>query len=126
MSLQDSGDAEELLAPANVDSEALNRYAHDAAHFSTGGQLPDLQFAKSPNGEPDVAVFDFTCMHRAEHASLVRERRGRKLLIGLVGDCLVEVGEHALLLVLCSLVHCLCAGCFVHVFIPPGLSAMES
>ncbi|XP_035014661.2 F-actin-monooxygenase mical1 isoform X1 [Hippoglossus stenolepis] len=87
---QDSGDAEELLAAANVDSEALNRYAHDAAHFSTGGQLPDLQFAKNPNGEPDVAMFDFTCMHRAENASLVRERRGRKLLMGLVGDCLVE------------------------------------
>ncbi|CAB1440627.1 unnamed protein product [Pleuronectes platessa] len=87
---QDSGDAEELLAPANVDSEALNRYAHDAAHFSTGGLLPDLQFAKNPNGEPDVAMFDFTCMHRAENASLVRERRGRKLLMGLVGDCLVE------------------------------------
>uniref|UniRef100_UPI0037E786BA F-actin-monooxygenase mical1 n=1 Tax=Semicossyphus pulcher TaxID=241346 RepID=UPI0037E786BA len=87
---QDFSDAEELLAPANVDHEALCRYAHDAAFFSTGGNLPDLQFAKSPSGKPDVAMFDFTCMHRAENASLVRERRGKKLLMGLVGDSLVE------------------------------------
>nr|XP_046251717.1 F-actin-monooxygenase mical1 [Scatophagus argus]XP_046251718.1 F-actin-monooxygenase mical1 [Scatophagus argus] len=87
---QDYSDAEELLAPANVDHEALCLYAHDAAYFSTGGKLPDLQFAQNHAGQPDVAMFDFTCMHRAEHASLVRERMGTKLLIGLVGDCLVE------------------------------------
>lgn len=87
---QDYSNAEELLAPANVDREALHRYAHDAAYFATGGKLPDLQFAKNHAGQPDVAMFDFTCMHRAENASLVRERRGKKLLMGLVGDCLVE------------------------------------
>lgn len=87
---QDYGDADELLAPANVDHEALRLYAHDAAYFSTGGKLPDLQFAQNHAGQPDVAMFDFTCMHRAENASLVRERRGKKLLMGLVGDCLVE------------------------------------
>ncbi|GAA6216708.1 protein-methionine sulfoxide oxidase mical1-like [Lates japonicus] len=87
---QDYSDAEELLAPANVDREALHHYAHDAANFSTGGKLPDLQFAQNHVGQPDVAMFDFTCMHRAENASLVRERRGKKLLMALVGDCLVE------------------------------------
>ncbi|KAL6119427.1 mical1 [Pungitius sinensis] len=87
---KDYSNAEELLAPANVDHEALHRYAHDAAHFSTGGKLPDLQFAKNHAGQPDVAMFDFTCMQRAENASLVREKRGKKLLMGLVGDCLVE------------------------------------
>ncbi len=92
LSLQEFSDADELLAPANVDHEALCRYAHDAAHFSTGGKLPDLQFAQNYAGRPDVAMFDFTCMHRAENASLVRERRGKKLLMALVGDCLVEVG----------------------------------
>ncbi|XP_070824495.1 F-actin-monooxygenase mical1 isoform X2 [Chaetodon trifascialis] len=87
---QDCSNAEELLAPANVDPEALRLYAHDAAHFSTGGKLPDLQFAQNHAGQPDVAMFDFTCMQRAENASLVRERRGKKLLMALVGDCLVE------------------------------------
>ncbi|XP_030279388.1 F-actin-monooxygenase mical1 isoform X2 [Sparus aurata] len=87
---QDYSDAEELLAPANVDHEALCHYAHDAAYFSTGGKLPDLEFEKNHAGKADVAMFDFTCMHRAENASLVRERKGKKLLMGLVGDCLVE------------------------------------
>ncbi|XP_062282751.1 F-actin-monooxygenase mical1 isoform X2 [Scomber scombrus] len=87
---KDFSDAEELLAPVNVDREALNRYAHDAANFSTGGQLPDLQFAQNSAGKQDAAMFDFTCMQRAENASLIRERHGKKLLLALVGDCLVE------------------------------------
>ncbi|KAM4610241.1 F-actin-monooxygenase mical1 isoform 2-T3 [Polymixia lowei] len=87
---QDYSDADELLANENVDQEALRHYAYDAAHFSTGRKLPDLEFAKNHAGRPDVAMFDFTCMHRAENASLVKERKGKKLLMGLVGDCLVE------------------------------------
>ncbi|KAM7405249.1 hypothetical protein PAMP_012525 [Pampus punctatissimus] len=87
---QDYSDADELLASANVDQEALCHYAHDAAYFSTGGKLPDLQFALNHVHQPDVAMFDFTCMHRAENASMVRERKGKKLLMCLVGDCLVE------------------------------------
>lgn len=89
--LQDHSDADQLLAPPNVDYKALHLYARDAAHFSTGGKLPDLQFAQNHAGQPDVAMFDFTCMYRAENASLIRERRGRRLLMALVGDCLVEV-----------------------------------
>lgn len=71
--------------------EALLNYAYDAAAFSTGRKLPNLEFAKNHKGEADVAMFDFTCMHRAENSSMVMERRGKKLLIGLVGDSLVEV-----------------------------------
>uniref|UniRef100_A0A8C5C9K5 Molecule interacting with CasL protein 1 n=1 Tax=Gadus morhua TaxID=8049 RepID=A0A8C5C9K5_GADMO len=87
---QDYSDAEQLLARENVDHDALWRYAYEAANFSTNRQLPELEFATNPAGRRDVAMFDFTCMHRAEHASLVRERRGKKLLMGLVGDSLVE------------------------------------
>ncbi|XP_075897847.1 F-actin-monooxygenase mical1 [Nelusetta ayraudi] len=87
---EDHGDADNLLAPSNVDYEALHRYAYDAADFSTGRKLPDLEFVENHSGQPDVAMFDFTCMYRAENASLVKERRGKKLLMCLVGDCLVE------------------------------------
>ncbi|KAG5837784.1 hypothetical protein ANANG_G00216650 [Anguilla anguilla] len=87
---QDHSDAEQLLSPANVNQDALHQYARDAAHFSTQRRLPSLEFARDHAGRPDVAVFDFTCMFRAENASLLRERSGRKLLVGLVGDCLVE------------------------------------
>ncbi|MCJ8741842.1 hypothetical protein PDJAM_G00075440 [Pangasius djambal] len=87
---QDFANAEQLLALSNVNEEALLSYAYDAAEFSTGHKLPNLEFAKNHKGEADVAMFDFTCMHRAENSSMVMERRGKKLLIGLVGDCLVE------------------------------------
>ncbi|KAI4883596.1 hypothetical protein NFI96_020712 [Prochilodus magdalenae] len=87
---QDCSDADQLLSQANVDQEALLQYAYDAAQFSTCHKLPDMEFALNHMSKPDVAMFDFTCMHRAENASLVKERRGKKLLIGLVGDCLVE------------------------------------
>lgn len=88
--LQDLADTDSLLSPANVDSEALFKYARDAANFSTGYQLPQIEFALNHHQQPDVDMFDFTCMYRAENAALVRERRGARLLIGLVGDCLVE------------------------------------
>ena len=95
-----------------MDQEALLRYAYDAAQFSTGHCLPDMQFAQNHAGQPDVAMFDFTCMHRAENASLVRERKGKKLLMGLVGDCLVEVRGHVS--VLEDLIH-LCVHMLRHV-----------
>ncbi|XP_072336690.1 F-actin-monooxygenase MICAL3-like isoform X2 [Scyliorhinus torazame] len=87
---QDRQDANSLLSAQNVNSESLLRYAHEAASFSTKYQLPDLEFAKNHRGEPDVAMFDFTCMYRSENAALVKERRGHRLLVALVGDCLVE------------------------------------
>ncbi|XP_027000791.2 F-actin-monooxygenase mical1 [Tachysurus fulvidraco] len=87
---EDHANVEQLLDPANVDSKALQNYAYEAASFSTGRKLPNLEFAKNYKGEADIAMFDFTCMHRAENSCMVMERRGKKLLIGLVGDCLVE------------------------------------
>lgn len=90
---QDYASVDQLLSPANVDQDALLRYARDAANFSTSRQLPDMEFASNHRGRPDVAMFDFTCMYRAESASMVKERLGRRLLVGLVGDCLVEVSQ---------------------------------
>ncbi|KTF90021.1 hypothetical protein cypCar_00015334 [Cyprinus carpio] len=89
-SLLKKGVIKQLLAPANVNQEALQKYAYEAADFSTDHGLPDLEFAKNHAGHLDVAMFDFTCMQRAENASLVKERKGKRLLITLVGDSLVE------------------------------------
>ncbi|XP_077190394.1 F-actin-monooxygenase mical1-like isoform X2 [Paroedura picta] len=88
--LNDMLDIESLLSPDNVDQEALLAYAKEAANFSTSYQLPNLQFALNHHNQPDVDMFDFTCMNRSENAALVRDCNGTKLLIGLVGDCLVE------------------------------------
>ncbi|XP_067863374.1 F-actin-monooxygenase mical1-like isoform X2 [Heptranchias perlo] len=87
---QDKQDADSLLSMQNVSSESLLRYAREAANFSTKYQLPNLEFATNHRGEPDVAMFDFTCMYRSEFAALVKERHGHRLLVALVGDCLVE------------------------------------
>lgn len=66
-------------------------YARDAADFATSYQLPSLDFAVNHYGQADVAMFDFTSMYAAENACRVIERRGHKLLQGLVGDSLLEV-----------------------------------
>uniref|UniRef100_A0A4W3H9L9 Molecule interacting with CasL protein 1 n=1 Tax=Callorhinchus milii TaxID=7868 RepID=A0A4W3H9L9_CALMI len=87
---QDQRETNALLNTHNMDKKSLLRYAHQAADFCTNHQLPDLEFALNHRGDPDVAMFDFTCMYRSENAALVRERHGHRLLVALVGDCLVE------------------------------------
>lgn len=89
--LQDYADTEMLLSRNNVDQNALLSYAREAADFSTNHQLPTLDFAINHYGQPDVAMFDFTCMYASENAALVRQRRGHPLLVALVGDSLLEV-----------------------------------
>ncbi|XP_069862219.1 F-actin-monooxygenase MICAL3-like isoform X13 [Dipodomys merriami] len=88
--LHDYTDTELLLSRENVDQEALLSYAREAADFSTQHQLPSLDFAINHYGQPDVAMFDFTCMYASENAALVREHNGHQLLVALVGDSLLE------------------------------------
>lgn len=66
-------------------------YAKDAAKFTTEYKLQFQEFAKDHRGKPDIAVFDFTSMFAAENACCVKERNGHRLLMGLVGDSLLEV-----------------------------------
>lgn len=93
LSRQDYADTELLLSRENVDREALLNYAREAADFSTQQQLPSLDFAINHYGQPDVAMFDFTCMYASENAALVREQNGHQLLVALVGDSLLEVSS---------------------------------
>ncbi|KAL2087369.1 hypothetical protein ACEWY4_016197 [Coilia grayii] len=88
--LRDYADTEQLLSRANVDQNALLSYAREAADFSTNQQLPVLDFAINHYGQPDVAMFDFTCMYASENAALVRQRGDHTLLLTLVGDSLLE------------------------------------
>ncbi|KAG7454284.1 hypothetical protein MATL_G00257980 [Megalops atlanticus] len=88
--LHDYMDTELLLSRGNVDQAALLSYACEAADFSTNHQLPTLDFAINHYGQPDVAMFDFTCMYASENAALVRQRNGHQLLVALVGDSLLE------------------------------------
>lgn len=88
---QDLPDTQQLLHPNNVDRKALCDYAREAADFSTGYQMPHLDFAVNHYGKPDIAMFDFTSMFAAENACRVVEKKGHKLLQCLVGDSLLEV-----------------------------------
>lgn len=88
--INDYNDTARLLSAENVDRTALMEYARDAADFATNYQLPTLDFAVNHYGQADVAMFDFTSMYAAENACRIVERRGHKLLEGLVGDSLLE------------------------------------
>ncbi|KAJ4919079.1 hypothetical protein JOQ06_007918, partial [Pogonophryne albipinna] len=73
---QDFADTAQLLSRSNVDQHALQAFAREAADFSTNQQLPSLEFSLNQNNQPDVALFDFTCISAAEHAAVIRERHG--------------------------------------------------
>lgn len=87
---QDFPEPELLLSPENVDQEALQRFTMEAIVFATDNRLPELEFALDHHDQPDVAVFDFTEMYQAENACRAIQRKGHKLLMGLVGDALLQ------------------------------------
>ncbi|MEQ2167779.1 hypothetical protein GOODEAATRI_007520 [Goodea atripinnis] len=76
-------ETERLLNSDNVNQEALLSYAREAADFGTNYQLPSLDYAINHYGQPDVAMFDFTCMYASENAALIREKHGHQLLVAL-------------------------------------------
>ncbi|CAL1537118.1 unnamed protein product, partial [Lymnaea stagnalis] len=87
---EDYSDTIALLDRSNVNQEALMAYAKEAADFSTNYQLPNLDYAVNHYGQADVAMFDFTSMFAAENASRFLYKNGHHLLLGLVGDSLLE------------------------------------
>lgn len=62
MIIKNEADTAKLLAPDNINQEALFEYAREAADFATNYTLPHLEFAVNHYGKPDVAMFDFTSM----------------------------------------------------------------
>ena len=83
---------EDLLHPSNIDLGALESLAVEAAQFSTGyfsTPLPVTQFS-TWKGRKDVSIFDFTNLHVSKNASQVLSQGGHHLLVGLVGDSLIE------------------------------------
>lgn len=91
--MQDFSDTVALLDKSNVNQDALMAYAREAADFSTHYELPSLDYAVNHYGQADVAMFDFTSMFAADNASRFIVKNGHHLLMGLVGDSLLEVPQ---------------------------------
>lgn len=81
------------MAKENVNFDKLCDYAKEAAYVSTNKKLTRLDFAPNHYKQPDVAMFDFTSLFQAENASRIVERSGKKMLLSLVGDSLLEVKQ---------------------------------
>ena len=89
--LQDLCPSWKLLAPDNIDHSKLLEYVTDVVKYATKGTLKNLELKLLANKQPDIAAFDFTSIKKAEHAARIVERKASKLLVGLVGDSLLEV-----------------------------------
>ena len=89
--LQDYKETRDLLSRSNINRTALEQYAREAATFATNGKLGKLTFALKDGKENDVAIFDFTSFFSAKHAARIVERKGKKILLALAGDSLIEV-----------------------------------
>lgn len=87
---QDSKDVFKLLSVDNVNHKSLLTFAREAADFATNYQLPHHQFAVNHYGKEDVAMFDFTSIHQAVNSSRIYERKGKRLLMCIAGDVLLE------------------------------------
>ncbi len=89
--IQDVSDPRQLLSKSNINQTALEQYSKEAAMYSTNGALQNLQFATNHRGNHDVAIFDFTSLFASEHASMILERKGKRMLLCVAGDTLLEV-----------------------------------
>ena len=91
--LSDHEDRKQLMHPSNVNREKLHSFALEAAKFATGKfshPIPVTEFALDARGNPDCAIFDFTNLYSARNACQVKVRLGHQLLLGIVGDSLLE------------------------------------
>ena len=52
-----------------------------------------MEFEKNHRGENDVALFDFTSLFASENAARIIERKGKRILLCLAGDSLLEVRQ---------------------------------
>jgi hypothetical protein len=50
-----------------------------------------VEFEKNHRGENDVALFDFTSLFASENAARIIERKGKRILLCVAGDSLLEV-----------------------------------
>ena len=82
---------DKLLSKKNINQKKLEDFSKHILQIVTEGELGERDFALNHHGKKDVALFDFTSMYLATNACMVRERCGKKLVMAIVGDTLMEV-----------------------------------
>ena len=88
---QNENDPKQLLSSENIDKKSLECYAIEATAYATDGALGSVEFEKNHRGENDVALFDFTSLFASENAARIIERKGKRILLCVTGDSLLEV-----------------------------------
>jgi len=81
-------DREHLLDPENKDEAALKQFVVEAAGHSTEEKSAKLEC--SLDDLVDQSIFIFSELYRSNQACRVIERKDRQLLMGLVGDSLMQ------------------------------------
>eukprot|EP01127_Copromyxa_protea_P020790 TRINITY_DN698_c0_g1_i11.p1 TRINITY_DN698_c0_g1~~TRINITY_DN698_c0_g1_i11.p1 ORF type:complete len:529 (+),score=80.46 TRINITY_DN698_c0_g1_i11:248-1834(+) len=81
----------DLISPNNINIDNLLAYTRDVA---TWCNLPDYcPVTKNNLGKPDVSLFNFTNRHMSDEAAVLvpsSSQRDSSLLVGLVGDALLQ------------------------------------
>ncbi|KAF6086346.1 hypothetical protein HJG60_008511 [Phyllostomus discolor] len=75
---------------ANVEPQGLQGFACAVADIATHSKLRRLEFAQDAHGWLDISAFDFTSMVWADSFACAQEKHSICLLLGLVGECLLE------------------------------------
>ena len=104
--LRKSLDKEDLLSEANKDMAALRMFAVKAAGATTENNpvKKSARLEVTLEDLVDVSIFNFSELYSSAHACRVVERGGRRLLVGLVGDSLMQVGLVLVVLLVLMLV----------------------
>lgn len=89
--MQDFKKTKDLLKKENIEKITLESFAIQAATVCSGLDANEVECAVNHHGDKDIALFDFTTMHSSENASRIIERKGKRLLLCVAGDTLLQV-----------------------------------
>ena len=91
--LKNFTDLAKLLHPDNVEKSELASYCLDAVDGVTKNKFKMLnpEFELNHHNEPDIGLFDFSNLSKANQSCRIIERAQIPLVQMIVGDCLIEV-----------------------------------
>ena len=89
LSFQNKQSIDELLSRENVDQKKLLQYATKVARYVTDDKLSYEPVMIGQNF--DLALFRYSTLYKSHASVRIEEKHGHRLVIGLLGDALLEV-----------------------------------